>query len=315
MTFLQKTIDCAALLILALCRILPGFARFWQAFCARPYAAAVSSLARRIPFPLIEALALGLFGALCSRIFIGIVQTVRTKCLAPLVRGIRFVLRGVLHSTVIVLLVWFPLYFADASPQPSVSAEQTEALCRALIDALNAAELSFSSSEDALRMAERAVNLPEGSVKAARYPEWMDFFHLSGFYSPWTGEALVHPDLAAAAMPFVACHELMHRLGVADEGQANIAAWQSCMSHGGEAANSARLWALRCAMTMLHETNESAWRACIQSMHAPVANAFQSLNGFSPTFNAQPASLLGMFLPSAANYDALVSWLVAFYEF
>lgn len=318
MKYLFKALFCAALLSSALSRCFPAFARLWRTVCAQPFAAAVSSFSTRIPFPLIEILAAVWAGALVLRALSSLVRSLQTRRRFSLAQGLRAALRGLLLPLLVLGIVYLPLYFVDAPTKVSVSSEQTEALCRALIDALNASELSFTGGEGALRIAERAALLPEGSVKAARYPEWMNRLRLAGFYAPWTGEALVHPDLAAEATPFVACHELMHRRGFADEGQANIAAWQACIAHGGEAATSAKLWALRSAMASLRETNESAWRACVQTMDAPLVDAFRRLNGFSATNQSSPSRrfpALGRLFSSMNDYDALIRWLVAFYEF
>ena len=169
-------------------------------------------------------------------------------------------------------------------------------------------------------MAERAASLfldrplPAGAVKTARYPEWMTALGISGLYSPWTGEAIVSPLAAPAALTFTACHELMHLAGIADEGQANIAAWSACHRLGGETADSADLWALRYALATLMEADADAWRDCIRRMGTPLREVFGGMNGFSPpSRRASPAmdavlAIAGL-TETAASYDALAAWL------
>jgi len=142
----------------------------------------------------------------------------------------------------------------------------------------------------------------------------MNVLGLSGLYSPWTAEALVHPSLSPASLPFTACHELMHRLGIADEGQANIAAWEACRQAGGQASASADLWALKYAMNALRAYSEEIWRDCTTEMDGALVRAFSDMNGFatpSPQrspLRARIISALGLDSVTG-NYDALIGWL------
>ena len=117
----------------------------------------------------------------------------------------------------------------------------------------------------------------------------------------------VRPNLSAAALPFIACHELAHRLGIADEGAANIAAWIACRQSGGELADSAALWALRYAMAELRASDESAWRRCAQEMRPSLVRTFASMNGFSEESGTARRffSLRGF-----DSYAALIPWLI-----
>ena len=204
----------------------------------------------------------------------------------------------------------------SAAQSDAPSSAELEALCLRLIDDLNSSSLRFSGGKTALAQATSAMNaafgaeLSKSAVRFARYPEWMAALGLSGFYSPWTGEALVSPNLSAAALPFTACHELAHRLGMADEGAANIAAWIACRRAGGELADSAALWALRYAMAELRTSDESAWRRCAQQMRPALVRTFSSMNGF-----AEPAPARALFSPAGTgDYAALIPWLLSHSE-
>ena len=197
------------------------------------------------------------------------------------------------------------------------SSVDLETLCLRLIDELNASRLRFSGGKTALLQSVEAMNaafdaeLSESAVRFIRYPEWMAALDLAGFYSPWTGEALVSPNLSAAALPFTACHELAHRLGVADEGAANIAAWIACRQSGGEFADSAALWALRYAMAELRASDEIAWQRCTQEMCPALVRIFSSMNGFSEIPNTVRSRFL---LRGADSYAALAPWLIEHFE-
>ena len=201
-------------------------------------------------------------------------------------------------------------FSAESALSPAVD---LEALCLRLIGELNASTLRFTGGESALLQAVEAMNAAFGAelggnaVRFARYPEWMAALDLAGFYSPWTGEALVSPNLSAAALPFTACHELAHRLGIADEGVANIAAWIACRQSGGELADSAALWALRYAMAELRASDEAAWRHCAQEMRPALVRAFASMNGFS---EMPGVARRRFFLRGADSYAALLPWLI-----
>ena len=231
-------------LLCALVRLLPGFAARWSAWVARPMLQTISLFGGRLPFSLMEwgalvlliALSIGFLLRLCRR---GVIQAI-----VHLLRRICTLLLALIWLTA---ALWFPLYFAEAPLQISVTAGQLTASCRALIDGLSASSLDFSTLPD---------DLP---AKYSAFPLWMDALNLAGFASFLSGEALLSPELPGAAVPFVAVHEFMHTLGHADEGQTNLAAWEECLRRGGVYAHSARLWALKDSLALLRRADFDAW--------------------------------------------------------
>ena len=234
-------------LLCALVRLLPGFAARWSAWVARPMLQTISLFGGRLPFSLMEWGALVLLVALC----IGFIYRL---CRRGVIRAIVHLLRRI--CTILLALIWlsaalwFPLYFAEAPLQISVTPAQLTASCRKLIDVLSASSLDFSAPPE---------DLP---AKQAAFPFWMDALNLAGFASFLSGEALISPKLELAAVPFVAVHEFMHTLGHADEGQTNLAAWDECLRRGGVYADSARLWALKDSLALLRRMDYDAWTAC-----------------------------------------------------
>ena len=231
-------------LLCALVRLLPGFAARWSAWVARPMLQTISLFGGRLPFSLMEwgalvlliALSIGFLLRLCRR---GVIQAI-----VHLLRRICTLLLALIWLTA---ALWFPLYFAEAPLQITVTAAQLTASCRALIDGLSASSLDFSTLPD---------DLP---AKYSAFPLWMDALNLAGFASFLSGEALLSPELPGAAVPFVAVHEFMHTLGHADEGMTNLAAWDECLRRGGLYADSARLWALKDSLALLRRMNCDAW--------------------------------------------------------
>ena len=231
-------------LLCILMRLLPGFAARWSAWVARPMLQTISLFGGRLPFSLMEwgalvlliALSIGFLLRLCRR---GVIQAI-----VHLLRRICTLLLALIWLTA---ALWFPLYFAEAPLQITVTAAQLTASCRALIDGLSASSLDFSTLPD---------DLP---AKYSAFPLWMDALNLAGFASFLSGEALLSPELPGAAVPFVAVHEFMHTLGHADEGMTNLAAWDECLRRGGLYADSARLWALKDSLALLRRMNCDAW--------------------------------------------------------
>ncbi len=63
---------------------------------------------------------------------------------------------------------------------------------------------------------------------------WADLYTsmgICGVTMPITGEAAVNPQIPAVAMPFTMCHELSHRVCIALEDDANLAAFLACLAN------------------------------------------------------------------------------------
>lgn len=289
-----------SLIMMPLFRISSAFSTFWLSRISQPIRNALRAISTRFSFPMFEIMGLGLIYYVLSKW----IQKKYSHLLSMLL---------VLFSFYI--LLWYPAYWTNSSAVISESGN-LESLCLSLIEELNQTQIPSPSADDAIQTAIQAVSvytgshLPKNAAKIARYPEWMRTFNLSGLYSPWTGEALIDGDTFPGALIFTVCHELMHGKGIADEGAANIAAWNACIAQGGEAAISANLWALRYAMPLLHESDENAWRACLRRMNWSTAFAFRAMNGHSEIVRASSPllDLLGI-SDHTQNYDALIGYL------
>lgn len=280
-------IPVSLLILFALaCLTSRGFADFALACLSRPAMRALHRLTAPIPFPLTEPLALSVAALALGALVAAAAHAVRLRSALPLLGWLRgvgwsaFALLGALAA------LWLPACGATPpSLPPTPDADQVAWLCGELIDALNRGMADFPSPDDSLREAAHVANLPDdlqgaaGAVKAARYPEWMRAASISGLFAPLTGEALVDATAPAPLIPFTAVHELTHLSGIADEGAANIAAWEHCIDAGGAFADSARLWALRYAMGILHEADTDAWQAAYTKMKDPLPQVYQQIGG------------------------------------
>lgn len=276
----------AALGLLALAfRFRPEFAGAWARHFSGPALRLLNGWTGRLPFPLAEPLAA--LAALCA--LAGRPRRWRAGIALLLAAGCA--------------LLWLPgVARVGAAALPEPGADALEALCLELVDALDGAAPAFPAPAESLALAPGVAGLPGGAVKAALFPEWMRMLRVAGVAVPWTGEAVVDGSAAPALIPFTAVHELMHVSGVADEGAANIAAWEKCVRAGGSFADSARLWALRYAAGMLAEADEGRCARVLGGMGPELARLWGELGGVLPP---------GGGLIRVGSYHDLVRRLVA----
>ena len=222
---------------------------FWAEYFSKPALRILNVLGDALPFSLLE------WGLLALLLWI-----------LPRPRRLRALFALILSMLLMYALVWVPLY-AQAKPDYDASDAQIEASCADLISILNASEPDFFQTPN---------DLP---AKVCAFPFWMRALKLSGFYSFFTGEALISPDVPACAAPFTAVHEAMHSRGVADEGLCNIAAYEDCLARGGAYADSARLWALRYSMGFVKKADTDAYFHLLCRMNPRTYALFREIGG------------------------------------
>ena len=284
-------------------RAWPGLAEAALRGLSLPALRLLHRLTAHVPFPAAEPLALMLIAAALPPLIAAAraLAAQNPGALRPCLRGLR---RRTLCLVMALCLLWEP---ARAVPAPEAlplpSARQLEWLGVALIDALNANGARVIDPQEALRLAPGVAGIPGGAVKAARYPEWMRAANISGLFVPLTGEALVDAGAPAPLVPFTAVHELMHLSGIADEGAANIAAWDRCMAAGGAFADSARLWALRYALGLLRRADGTAWRSVRAKMEGALLRTFHVCGDEAEVAFSPPVFRRG-------DYAALAGYLI-----
>ena len=70
-----------------------------------------------------------------------------------------------------------------------------------------------------------------GSKVPVKELGWADMYTsmgITGFTMSLTGEAAVNPQIPPVSLPFTMCHEMAHRMCIANEGDANMAAFLAC---------------------------------------------------------------------------------------
>ena len=65
-------------------------------------------------------------------------------------------------------------------------------------------------------------------VKKLGWADWYTSMGINGVTMPLTGEAAVNPQIPGIALPFTMCHEMAHRMSIAVEQDANLAAYLAC---------------------------------------------------------------------------------------
>lgn len=311
-TFLILAVFAMLFAFILAFRILPEFSEFWLSTVIQPITNELHRLSSKVDFPIVEIAAIGLAIALALRGVIALIHGLVRFRLEPVFAWVHGLLWSLLIIGGIYVLLWYPAYWAiPASASEIPSAMQLEWLADELIESLNASDLEFSSTETIVKRASKIAGFSKIALKPARYPEWMHALHISGIYAPWTGEAIIDPTSPRAALPFTAVHELMHLQSIADEGDANIAAWYLCMEAGGEFADSARLWALKYTRNALIEVDQDAWSRLHNKMEGTLSSTFHTMGGNATTRNQNSLfNALGLD-DTTHSYERLVDHLAA----
>ena len=78
---------------------------------------------------------------------------------------------------------------------------------------------------------DKAISIFAGSTVPVKELGWADAFTqrgITGITIAITGEAAVNPQIPAISLPFTMCHEMAHRMSIANERDANFAAFLAC---------------------------------------------------------------------------------------
>ena len=81
---------------------------------------------------------------------------------------------------------------------------------------------------------EHSYSIFAGSLLPVKQLGWADMYTsmgITGFTMSLTGEAAVNPQIPAVSLPFTMCHEMAHRMSIALESDANMAAYLACTAN------------------------------------------------------------------------------------
>ena len=115
-----------------------------------------------------------------------------------------------------------------------------------------------------------------GSTVPVKELGWADMYTsmgITGFTMALTGEAAVNPQIPAVSLPFTMCHEMAHRMCIANEGDANMAAFLACEANSSvEYRYSAFFMAYRYCYSALVSVNTTASQEAAQRINSGVSD-------------------------------------------
>lgn len=79
---------------------------------------------------------------------------------------------------------------------------------------------------------EKSLSVFAGSLLPVKKLGWSEMYTsmgITGMTMPLTGEAAVNPNIPVVSIPFTMCHEMAHRMCIAYESDANLAAYLACI--------------------------------------------------------------------------------------
>lgn len=247
-------IAAAALIIYLAARIFPAFADLFNQNVSEIFRRTLSALTGWIPFSLGEALILLL------PVIFGLTVWYAAKYRCDTWRSTwSFV--GILIAVICMLLSMFVFTFATgyhgATLDQKLGLEQKEVSAQELYqtalilsekineghenmtyaaDGFSVMPYSITEMNDKLLDAYDAFCADHGFIdnyhsrlKPVMLSELMNYTHITGVYSYFTGEANIDIAFPDYTIPYTAAHELAHQRGIAREDEANMVAFLVCM--------------------------------------------------------------------------------------
>ena len=130
-----------------------------------------------------------------------------------------------------------------------------------------------------------------GSTVPVKKLGWADMYTsmgITGVTMGLTGEAAVNPQIPDSTLPFTICHEMAHRMCIANERDANFAAFLACSAHGDvQFRYSAYFMAYRYCYSALANINSQASAAAVARISNDVSDKlYQDLNYYDTFFSS-----------------------------
>ena len=128
-----------------------------------------------------------------------------------------------------------------------------------------------------------------GSTVPVKELGWSDLFSsmgITGFTMALTGEAAVNPQTPAVGLPFTMCHEMAHRMSIAIDADANMAAFLACQANSAiEFRYSAYFMAYRFCYNALVSQGTSAAADAAQRINSGVSDQlYHDMVGYTRFF-------------------------------
>ena len=115
-----------------------------------------------------------------------------------------------------------------------------------------------------------------GSTDPVKELGWADMYTsmgITGIHMPLTGEAAVNPQTPVVAIPFTMCHEMSHRMCIANERDANFGAFLACDANSDPIFRySGYFMAFRYCYNALLSRNTSTTTAAAAELYAGISD-------------------------------------------
>ena len=165
----------------------------------------------------------------------------------------------------------------------------------------SAGNAQFSSFQELAEQAEdgftslvydHSYSIFAGSTLPVKELGWSDMYTsmgITGFTLSLTGEAAVNPQIPVVSMPFTMCHEMAHRMSIALESDANMAAFLACISNSSiEFQYSGYYMAYRYCYSAISSLGTESSKAAAQRLSAGVSDElYHDLSSYNTFFAAK----------------------------
>lgn len=191
-------------------------------------------------------------------------------------RALLFLLCHIAASTIL----WFSnAFYVPYEMRYDYTERELSALSEKLIGIANETYAKEFVLEDIPQKALEIAGRNTKDIVFSSYPDIMDRWNLSGIFFPVNGKCYLNRNEKTCLLPFVALHELSHREGILNEGQANVDAFLKCMNSDEEIFRySASIYALSFALNEMKMNNEAEYARLVMSVPDPVRNDLSTIN-------------------------------------
>lgn len=343
-------IAALALIIYIVARISPAFADFFNQNISEVFRRTLAAISSPIPFSIGEALILLL------PVGFGLTVWYAAKYRCDTWRSTwSFV--GILMAVICMLLSMFVFTFATGYhgrtldqklelEQKEVSAEelyQTALILAQKVneehenmtygaDGFSVMPYSLSEMNDKLLTAYDSfcekhafIDHYDTRIKPVMLSELMNYTHITGVYSYFTGEANIDIAFPDYTIPYTAAHELAHQRGIAREDEANMVAFLVCMeSDDAYIRYCAYLNMYEYVANALYRANPDLYAKVRATVEADVRSEMVAYNNFFSKYQDSTASSVSgavndTFLKfqgteGTASYGMVVDLTVAYYK-
>lgn len=144
--------------------------------------------------------------------------------------------------------------------------------------------------------------------------EFMSMVGISGYYFPFTGEAVVCRNYVRSHMPFTVAHEAAHSMGIGSESEANFIAYLVCINSDSPLVQYAgELCAYVYVSNSLYKANPELQQQIRSSMNDYVRHDIANLNDYVAKYADTWASNIGSkvnnnYIKATGQADGIVAY-------